>query len=672
MDEQVGWHPGALWCAAAKSAGQTETRLKYAASPRALAAAVALALATDAVAAPQNPDEARAREAERDLAAARKAHRTATVEVTAALGTAADAPDALATTVIHADDALAEPADFQDLVTRVPGVGATGQNGIFETFSIRGSGANNIQILFAGMPLTAQRRAGVPVSFVEPALLGDITVTRGPAVVHYGPGALGGAVSVEPRWFDAPYLAGGYATGGDDFVAVAGIGNDSFSFGAARHGADDTRAPNGTPLHTMFDRASAVMQYQSRIGAFALDAMLALSATEDIGKSNSRFPARDTIYPHDDHSLARIRLRGDDGFAASVQGHDQDLRTWNRRPGFADTIADVQSRDVGATVQQTIEDGAFTHNVGVEYLGRRDVDAFDARGSITSRRYTLRGAREDNASLFAITDLDLSDSVRIELGARRSFIAQEQGGAETDDDDTGFTAGAVWSPDDSQRWSASFARGYRFASLEERYFSGVTAQGEVVGNPDLGSERSLGFDVGHAWTGERLRTEVHLWRNDVDGLIQLTSVAPGVNGFTNVGDAKLQGVDASVEWRATQDLAFRAIATIVDSEDEGTGDPLFGTPPKTVELEAKYRFGDFSLGARYQHRWRVDDPGFEEVERDAVDVVDAELLWHATPALSLKLYVQNLFDEDYFATSDALSAFAPERSFGIKAVWLPD
>src|SRR5688572_15577087 len=221
--------------------------------------------------------------------------RTEDVVVTAK-GTAADVPDALATDVVRFDEAVARPSDFQDLVTRVPGVGSTGQNGIFETFSIRGSGANNVAILFAGMPLTAQRRAGVPVSFVEPSLLGDVAVTKGPAGVHYGPGALGGAVSIEPRWFGASYANGSYASGGDETVLAGGIGNDAFSLGAAHHRANDTRAPDGTPLHTRFERVSAVAQYRAQLGDFDVDAMLSPSRTDDIGKSNSRFPARETSY----------------------------------------------------------------------------------------------------------------------------------------------------------------------------------------------------------------------------------------------------------------------------------------------------------------------------------------------------------------------------------------
>jgi iron complex outermembrane receptor protein len=520
------------------------------------------------------------------------------------------------------------------------------------------------------MPLTAQRRAGVPVSFVEPVLLGDVAVTRGPAVVHYGAGALGGAISVEPRWFDAGRVEGSYASGGDESVLAAGVGNHAFSVGVARHRAGDTEAPDGTPLNTQFDRASAVVQYRAELGPFAFDALLAPSRTEDVGKSNSRFPARDTFYPFDDHTVGRLRLRHDSGFQASVQAHDQHLRTVNTRPGFATTFADTESHDVDATVQRRFARGDWTHNIGFEYLGRRAVNAFDATGALADPRYTLRDGREDGWSVFAISDWDVTPDVALEFGARHSGIDQRQDLAKLDDSRTAITAGVVWTPDDAHRWSVNVASGYRFPSLEERFFSGVTAQGEVVGNPDLTAEASLGVDLGHAWSRDDWRTEVHVWRLDADDLIQLTSVAPGVNGFENVSAANLWGAEALVDWTPTDALALRASAAVVESEDERTGAPLFGSPPPTAELEAKYRIGDdWTLGARWMHRFAMDDPGFEEVARDAVDVVDVELGWRVTPAWTVELYAQNLFDENYFATADALSALAPERSIGVNVLW---
>ncbi|HEU4664371.1 MAG TPA: TonB-dependent receptor [Dokdonella sp.] len=612
--------------------------------------------------------EARERDGRARRRAATDAWEGETVRVTAK-GTAADVPDALASDVVRWDDAIAAPADVQDLVTRVPGVGATGQNGLFETFSIRGSGANGILILLGGMPLTAQRRAGVPVSFVEPALLGDIAITRGPAVVHYGPGALGGAISIEPRWFDASFVEAGYATAGDEASLVAGVGADAFSLAVARHEAGDSRSAGDVPLNTSYRRESASVQYRERFGAFEVDALLLPSRTEDIGKSNSRYPTRNSTYPEDSHTLGRVRVRHDDGFEASAYAHDQYLGTWNRRPASQDTFAGVRSLDAGSTVQWTFGTGAFDHDIGVEYFGRRDVTAYDAVGSLLERDYSLRNAKEDAWSLFAASDWRVSDALLLEFGARRTAIEQRQRGAGADDADHAFTAGAAWTPGNGHRITFSASTGYRFATLEERYYSGVTAQGDIVGNPDLGSERSRGLDLGYAWHDGAWNVEAHAWRNVVAGLIQLTELAPDVNGYDNVGEGTLHGAEIALAWASpAPGLELRAGAAVVRGHDE-YGRPLYGIPPITADLEVRYARGGWSFGARYGHRWRMDRPGFEEVARDAVDVVDADVRWRLRDGLGLRFYLRNALDEDYYATGDELSTFAQERSFGVDVVW---
>jgi iron complex outermembrane receptor protein len=590
------------------------------------------------------------------------------IEVTAK-GTAADLPAALATSVVTWQDAIGAPIDFQDLIVRVPGIGATGQNGLFETFSIRGSGGNGILVLVGGTPITPQRRAGVPVAFVQPSLLGEINVTRGPATVHFGPGALGGAISIEPRWFDGGHAATTHVDSGSESSITGGFGNDSFSIGAARHRASDSQSANDTPLNTSFERDSASLQYRASFGDFGLDALLLPSKTEDIGKSNSRFPARDTTYPEDEHLVARLRLAHTDGFEASVHGHEQSLLTYNQRPGTPDTFAFVESTDIGGTVQQTVESGAFSHNFGIEVLGRRDVNGFDARGTLADRVFSLRDAREDGWSLFAISDWKVRPAFALELGARYGVVEQEQSGADSRESDTALTAGAVWSPGEVGRWSLNVASGYRFATLEERFFSGVTPQGEIVGNPELSPESSFGIDLGYAWQIGSVSAQVHAWRTRADDLIQLFAIAPGVNGYTNVGEARLHGADGSLEWRPTERLSLVAGATLVRSKNELTGDPLYGSPPVTATLEAKYDIGEMTFGGFYSHRWRMRRPGFEEVERDAVDVLDLDLTWRPSPAWDLRLFVRNAFNEDYFATADALSALAQERAVGLSVSW---
>ncbi|HET9033501.1 MAG TPA: TonB-dependent receptor [Dokdonella sp.] len=592
---------------------------------------------------------------------------TDAIRVTAR-GTANDWPSALATDVVTYQEAVAAPSDFQDLITQVPGVTATGQNGIFETFSIRGSGANGILILVGGMPITAQRRAGVPVAFVEPTLLGDINVTRGPAVVHFGAGALGGAVSIEPRWFDSAFIESGYSTSGNEALLAGGMGSEHFSLAVARHQAGDSEAPDGTPLNTSYKRDSASLQYRNKLGDFDFDVLLVPSRTENIGKSNSRYPQQDTTYPEDSHTLGRLRLRHANGFEARLHAHDQYLGTRKQRPGRPDSFSAVSSTDMGGTAQQTFSNGNLTSNIGVEYLGRRNVNGYDATGNVLDRNYSLRDGSENSWSLFAIGDWRVSQLFAFEFGARTSSINQQQAGAHSSDNDQAYTVGSVWTPNSWSRWTLNLASGYRFPTLEERFYTGVTAQGEIVGNPNLGSEHSQGIDLGYLLNAGNWNGEIHIWRNEVKDLIQLVDISPDVNGYTNVGRARLYGGEAAINWTPTGEFSLRSSVTVVHGSDN-TGQKLYGLPPVTANLEARYRLQKITFGARYSHRWEVSSPGFEELPRDAVDIVDADARYRFTPSFNLQFYVRNLFDKQYYATSDELSTFAPERSIGVNLNW---
>jgi iron complex outermembrane receptor protein len=586
-----------------------------------------------------------------------------------AKGTAADLPDTLSTDLINWRETPGAPVDVQDMLVRIPGVGATGQNGAFETFSIRGSGGNGILVLLGGMPISAQRRAGVPISFVEPALLGALSVTRGPATVHFGPGALGGAISIEPQWFDGSELTGGYASAGRESLLVAGHGSEAFSVGLARHRAGDSEAADGTALNTSYVRDSASLQWQRGFGDLQLDALLLPSRTTDIGKSNSRFPQRDSTYPEDRHTLASLHLRHADGFDVRLSGHDQSLLTYNQRPGSPDTWAYIESRDYGLTAQHTWQSDALALNAGLEYLGRRSVNGFDARQTLANRVFSLRDASEDIGSAFGIADWTLHDSLKIEAGARASRVRQAQRGARSSDTDRAFNLGSVWSLGAGQQLSLNLASGYRFATLEERFFSGVTPQGEIVGNPDLGSERSLGLDLGYGLRRDSWQLQANLWRTNVDDLIQLFQVAQGVNGYTNIGDAKLHGFELSLGWQASEALNLQASTAVVRSKNALSGQPLYGAPPLTFTLDARYALGPGSLGLVYQHRARMDRPGFEEVERPSVTLVDLDYSLPIGTQWNLQLYVRNALDSTYFATPDELSALAPERSFGVNLRW---
>ena len=82
------------------------------------------------------------------------------------------APVTLAASSV-APSELAVPASTPaELAAHTSSVSENGQGGLFQVLSVRGVSRHRVRTLLAGVPLAAERRAGVSASFVDPRLLG--------------------------------------------------------------------------------------------------------------------------------------------------------------------------------------------------------------------------------------------------------------------------------------------------------------------------------------------------------------------------------------------------------------------------------------------------------------------------------------------------------------------
>ena len=83
-----------------------------------------------------------------------------------------------------------------DLMVAIPGVAASGQGGLFQSYSLRGFGRSRIRTEVSGVPIITDRRAGNSLSFLPPAFIDTLRADMGPASSLYGSGAMGGVMSV--------------------------------------------------------------------------------------------------------------------------------------------------------------------------------------------------------------------------------------------------------------------------------------------------------------------------------------------------------------------------------------------------------------------------------------------------------------------------------------------
>jgi iron complex outermembrane receptor protein len=114
-----------------------------------------------------------------------------------------------ASTVIEAAPYAGEAKSTAEILATAPGVAVQQYGGLgkMATVSIRGSSADQVQVLLDGMPLSTGAGGGVDLTSIPSAWISRIEVVRGAEGAHYGAGALGGAVNVVTR----PAAAGSWS-----------------------------------------------------------------------------------------------------------------------------------------------------------------------------------------------------------------------------------------------------------------------------------------------------------------------------------------------------------------------------------------------------------------------------------------------------------------------------
>lgn len=588
------------------------------------------------------------------------------------------APRSAAATSVEVSRPEVAPATLTELVATSPAVSQNGQSGLFQVFSIRGVSRERVQTRIAGVRLTSERRAGVSASFLDPQLLEAVDVLRGPASSLYGSGALGGVVQLLPARFEGTRVTAGYDSQGDERYAAVGWGtgdaeSGGWSLGLAHRSADDDESGDGTLRNSAFSQVSAVVRRDWRRGGTRHEVLVVPTFGDDIGKANTDFPRRDTTYPRERHLLARYRLDTAAGTSFQVYLHPQDLESRTVTQGEGRAEVSNRSFDLGAEWQRPWRRGATDGRWGIEYFGRRGVDASEVDRPLdpavpVTRAKTLDGAALDEVGLFAAGGRNLGKA-RLEAGSRFTWQRQDNQGSESLDDTawSGFV-GMTLPLASGLELVANAGTGLRFASLSERYFSGTTGRGEVTANPDLAPERSLNVDLGLRRSGHHAFAAVYLFHTRVEDYIERVEVAPDQLGFVNLLSGTIEGVEAEVLWVPAKRWKIHGGGHWMRGRAAG-GEPLADIPPHRIEVGAERQQGRWRLETRWQHRFAKDDPGSGERAIDAAEVVSAGIGLRLRPDLEVTLRGSNLLDEEYQASADRKDVGARGRSIGLALAW---
>lgn len=128
---------------------------------------------------------------------------------------------------------------------------------------------------------------------------------------------------------------------------------------------------------------------------------------------------------------------------------------------------------------------------------------------------------------------------------------------------------------------ASYGMGFKAPTLYQMFSD--------YGNPDLGPEKSTGWDAGveQDLFGDKVTLGATYFRNDFRDFIDFDFASMK---YLNIGKAMTKGVELSAAYRPVDCLTLRAWHTLTDSRDLDTGEELLRRPRNVLGAEASLNF----------------------------------------------------------------------------------
>lgn len=484
---------------------------------------------------------------------------------------------------------------------------------------IRGQDGARVQTLNGGMSSAdvSTVSADHAVS-IEPFLADQIEVLRGPAVLLYGSGAIGGAVNVVDGRIPTQAIGEAfkgraeirYGENNDELTTMARVDGDikdtslSWHLDAFRRDAGDYRIPGyafhghlieeGLAEGETLDEFAKGKQPNSSLETQGAGAGLSWLGTRAwLGASLSRYETDYGIPPgahaHEDHSIS-----------PAAEDEDELVRIGLKQNRF-DVKGGLRDVAVFKEINLRFSNNVYTHtefegsSVGTRFDNRSRETRIEAvqkpwhdwNGAIGIQHATrdfqaigdeafVPASQSRDVGLFILQEREFGD-FKVEFGARHDRIRINSDGlSELDFSANSVALGGIWKVSEDWHLSVNFDRAQRAPTPEELLSDGphIATGTYEIGDTGLGLETANNAEIGVHWHDGRLQGKFSVYRTRYDNFIYLDGIGIEIDDLPAAQWRQADAVFKGWEIEATIDLienasglwSLRASADKVDAE----------------------------------------------------------------------------------------------------------
>lgn len=458
-------------------------------------------------------------------------------------------------------------------------------------------------------------------TFIDPELLRQVEVLRGPASSLYGSGAIGGVVSfrtLEPEDVIRPgnpvggFLSAGWQSQGAGarglgvFAARAGdfstlVASSGFRNGQFRDGEDRIIRFSGDSVSSLLGKLNwnpGFHRFQINASRFANDHQIPIAAntatTTGIAERTTVQESLSFRYGYSNPAMPLLE--------PSVTLYNNRVELNEARIAAPFAVDRTRLNTMGFDAQNTARFslfGAERHTLvaGVEYY--RD----EQRGFQNGRpRTQFPSANQDVLGVFVQDEIRLG-AWTLTPGLRFDRFEQERGSgiAQRETQRLSPRVSLAYQATPWLQPYLSYAEAFRAPSLTELFIGGQHFPGNFfVPNANLRPETAKTYEAGanlrfrDALTeGDRLRGRVAIFRNDISDFIEQT-VRATTTTSANIGQARIEGIEAEFQYDAGSWFAGVGAAALRGTNRESNR-PLGSIPAHRATLSGGYRFAEQGL-----------------------------------------------------------------------------
>jgi iron complex outermembrane receptor protein len=461
----------------------------------------------------------------------------------------------------------------------LPGVSSTDFGPNSSRPTIRGLDGDRVRVMSnGGASLDASTLSYDHAVAMEPLLVEQIEVVRGPAALQYGGSAIGGAVNVIDNRIPKAPVKGVHgraevrAGGAESEKATAGmvtIGNGAFALhvdGSSRK-TDDLKVPKQAGREGFISQGKLLNSDADQQGG-----ALGFSLTNDHGYvglsvDTYRNDYGTGLYEEGDiASPTRIKLKQD---KLTIAGEQRNLSgkagPFESIRGFFSTTDYKHEESAGGVVESTFKNKGWDSRIEGTHLpiqtslgslkGAWGIQGAESKFSAIGEKTFIPNTQTNSMALFVFEELSFAPGKAVNGGVRLEFVKVDSLGGGTNGQNLEFiadskkfkpfSASVGYRQDVGSGWTATSGLSYteRAPTFYELYANGMHHATETYeqGNANNKKEKGTTLELGMKFKTPTTRANFGVYVTEFSNFIGLTQ-----GGYVDEADGSIQSLDLGV------------------------------------------------------------------------------------------------------------------------------